>query len=313
MSSEMIGRLERLPLREVWRYEDFHFTQWLQENIDVLSSQLGLSLVNVEREKSAGSFSIDLVAEEQNGTLVIIEAQLGKSDHDHLGKVLTYLTAMEARAAIWIVAEARPEHVAVIAWLNASTNARFYLVQVEAVRIGGSPPAPLLTLLVGPSSETAAIALTKRAFRQQDDIRQRWWQTLLTDTTADLHRHLTPGPYNTISATSGFKGLSYNYLVAERSSSAQLYIDAGPATETYNSAIFSHLLQEKERIETAFGGSLEWDQSASRRACFIRYTIEGGYRTPEDEWPEIQSKVVAGMNRLETTLRPFLKALNFSQ
>jgi hypothetical protein len=106
---------------------------------DVLNDALGITLVNVEREQAAGSFSIDLVAEDEGGGKVIIENQLEKSNHDHLGKLITYLTALNARAAIWIVAEPRPEHVAAISWLNDSSSAAFYLVKVEAVRIGSSP------------------------------------------------------------------------------------------------------------------------------------------------------------------------------
>src|SRR5271169_4211278 len=100
-----IGKLERVPLREVWKHEAQDFTQWLQQNIDVLNNALDLSLVNVDREQAAGSFSIDLVAEDEGGGTVIIENQLEKSNHDHLGKIITYLTGMSARAAIWIVSD----------------------------------------------------------------------------------------------------------------------------------------------------------------------------------------------------------------
>src|SRR5450759_326208 len=133
MTPSVIGKLERLPLREVWKHEAYDFTQWLQENIDVLNTTLDLNLVNVDREAAAGSFSIDLVAEDEGGGTVIIENQLDKSNHDHLGKIITYLTAMGARTAIWVVSDPRPEHVAAIAWLNESSSASFYMVKVEAV------------------------------------------------------------------------------------------------------------------------------------------------------------------------------------
>lgn len=89
----MIGRLERVPLREVWMHEAHDFTQWLELNIDVLNDALDLEIVNVDREQAAGKFSIDLVAEDIHGRQLIIENQLEKSDHDHLGKLITYLTA----------------------------------------------------------------------------------------------------------------------------------------------------------------------------------------------------------------------------
>jgi RecB family endonuclease NucS len=86
MSKLSIGKLERVPLRQVWEHEAYDFTQWLQEHIEVLNDALGLNLVNVDREQAAGSFSIDLVAEDAGGGTVIIENQLGKSDHDHLAR-----------------------------------------------------------------------------------------------------------------------------------------------------------------------------------------------------------------------------------
>ncbi len=96
-----------MPLREVWKREAHNFTQWLEENIDVVNEVIDLDLANVEREKSAGAFSVDLVAEDASGNAVVIENQLGRSDHDHLGKLITYLTAFDAKAALWIVAEPR--------------------------------------------------------------------------------------------------------------------------------------------------------------------------------------------------------------
>ncbi len=127
----MIEKISRIPLREVWKHEALDFTKWLEENIDVLNGALGLELVNVEREQSAGAFSVDLVAEE-NDRIAIIENQLERSDHDHMGKVITYLTMMDAKIAIWIVAEPRAEHVKAISWLNESSSASFYLVKPEA-------------------------------------------------------------------------------------------------------------------------------------------------------------------------------------
>jgi len=107
----MIGKLKRVPLREVWRHEALDFTKWLQDNIDVLNDVLNLSLSSAEREQPAGSFNVDIVAEDDSGNPVIIENQLGKSDHDHIGKIITYLVALDAKIAIWIVADHRPEHV----------------------------------------------------------------------------------------------------------------------------------------------------------------------------------------------------------
>jgi RecB family endonuclease NucS len=89
-----VGRLQRVALREVWKHEALDFTQWLQNNIDILNESLDLNLVGAERERSAGDFNVDLVAEDEDGGTVVIENQLEKSNHDHLGKLITYLTAI---------------------------------------------------------------------------------------------------------------------------------------------------------------------------------------------------------------------------
>lgn len=96
----MIGKIQRVGLREVWKHEAYDFTQWLEDNIDVLNDVIDLNLSNAERERAAGTFSADLVAEDEKGNPVIIENQLEKSNHDHLGKLITYLTAIGAKVGI---------------------------------------------------------------------------------------------------------------------------------------------------------------------------------------------------------------------
>ena len=127
----MIGKIEKVPLRDIWKHESNNFTKWLQNNIDVLSEVIKIPLTNVEREQSTGNFYVDLTAEDNSGNTVIIENQLEKSDHDHLGKIITYLSSMDAATAIWIVSEPRPEHVSAINWLNESTAANFYLLKLK--------------------------------------------------------------------------------------------------------------------------------------------------------------------------------------
>src|SRR3954462_2861119 len=90
-----IGKISRVALREVWRHEALDFTTWLEHNGDVLSDALGITIDNIERERSAGSFNVDLVGEDEADDSVAIENQLGRSDHDHLGKLITYLAAFE--------------------------------------------------------------------------------------------------------------------------------------------------------------------------------------------------------------------------
>lgn len=307
--SHAIGKLHRVPLREVWKHEAYDFTQWLQENLDVLNSALGLNLVSADREQAAGSFSVDLVAEDEGGATIIIENQLEKSNHDHLGKLITYLTAMAARAAIWIVSDPRPEHVAAVAWLNESSSADFYLVKVEAVKIGESPAAPLLTIIVGPSDETKTVGHQKKELAERYEIRKTWWASLVSQPAAKLHAHITPGSYSWIGVSSGIRGLNLNYTVSQDECTAELYIDRGKDSDEENKMIYDQLFAVHEEIDRAVPHQITWERLEGRRASRIRISLAGGYRSPEEDWNRIQAEQVAAMNELEQALRSHLKKL----
>jgi len=98
----MIGKLETVLLKEIWKHEAYDFTSWLFDNCDVLNDQIGLAISPIEKEKSVGPFSVDILGEDVNGRAVVIENQLTRTDHDHLGKLLTYMTNLNAKIAIWV-------------------------------------------------------------------------------------------------------------------------------------------------------------------------------------------------------------------
>lgn len=308
----MIGKIDRVPLRDVWKHEALDFTRWLEENIDVLNDILDLNLATAEREKDAGDFSVDLVAEDDKGNPVVIENQLEKSNHDHLGKLITYLTAVGARTAIWIVSDPRPEHINAISWLNEGSAASFYLLKVEAIRIGDSAPAPLLTLIVGPSKEGREVGETKKEIAERYDIRHKFWTGLLdfAKTKTKLHAGLSPSEYNWLGTGAGVRGLGYNYSLTKHASTVELYIDRGKDAEEENKAIFDQLLAAKGEIERAFGEPLEWQRLEERRACRIRkkFTIVG-WRDDPARWPEAYTAMVDAMIRLERALKPHVQKL----
>ena len=124
---------------------------------------------------------------------------------------------MTARVAIWIVSDPRPEHVAAVTWLNESSSVEFYMVKVEAVRIGDSPAAPLFTLIVGPSKESKEVGQAKKNIAERYSIRKRWWTSLIERSAkvTKLHAHITPGEYSWIGASSGIRGLNFNYTVIQ--------------------------------------------------------------------------------------------------
>ncbi len=308
----MIGKIQRVGLREVWKHEAYDFTQWLEDNIDVLNDVIDLNLSNAERERAAGTFSADLVAEDEKGNPVIIENQLEKSNHDHLGKLITYLTAIGAKVGIWIVADPRPEHVSAISWLNESSLASFYLLKVEAIKIGESKPAPLLTLIVGPSEESRIVGKTKKNLAERHVLRQKWWSVLLDNakTKTKLHAKRSPTKYNYISGSSGKRGLSYFYSVNQNNSTVELYIDIGGDSKEVNERIFDLLKESKENIENVFSEKLDWEKLETKRACRIikRFSL-GGYRSDEEQWPSIHDKMIDAMIKLEKALGPHIKKL----
>lgn len=305
----MIGRLQRVPLREVWRHEAWDFTTWLEENIDLLEEELGLEFSTVEREQSAGSFNVDLVAEDGDGNTVIIENQLEKSDHDHLGKLITYLAAFNAQTAIWIVSDPRPEHTAAIAWLNQSTPASFYLIKMEAVQIGESSPAPLLTLIVGSSPETRAVAATKQEIKEEHERRLEFWRGLLelANQRSKLHSGVSPTKDNWLPAGSGISRVTFIYRVRSTDGYVELNLDLPESSQ--NRSFFERLLARKPEIEEQFGSSLLWDDRENRKSCKVTLSAsDRGYRHRED-WPEVYEAMVDAMIRFEAAFRPHLERI----
>jgi len=307
----MIGKIQRVPLREVWKHEAMDFTKWLEENIDVLNDALELNLSNPEREQSAGDFSVDLVAEDEAGNPVVIENQLEKSDHAHLGKLVTYLTAIGAKSAIWIVAEPRPEHIGAITWLNESSSAAFYLMKVEGVKIGESAPAPLLTLIVGPSEEGRDVGETKKKIAGRYMNRHRFWTALLerAKEKTSLHVSISPGQYSWVGTGAGKSGLGLIYVIRKHEGNVELYIDRGKDSEEENKQIFDTFMKSKSEIEKAFGGPLEWQRLDGKRACRIRKKVLRGGYLDEEKWPEIQDEMIESMIKLEKALRPSIISL----
>ncbi|RKU05936.1 DUF4268 domain-containing protein [Candidatus Poribacteria bacterium] len=311
MSEEKIGSLRRVPLNEVWPHEAHDFTPWLAEKIDVLNNAIDLSLSIVEREHPAGDFSVDLVAEDESGNPVVIENQYKRSNHDHLGKLITYLTAIGAKAAIWIVEDPRPEHISAISWLNESSSASFYLLKLEAVRIENSLPAPLLTLIVGSSDESQEVGETKREFTERHSLRRRFWTQLLDRAKEQTLIHANVSPSQRSEMWARVKsGLSLRYVIRQHDAGVELYIDRGTDADNENKQIFDTLANAQGEIEAAFGEPIEWQRLEGQRSCRIGKQLSlGGYRDDEEKWQEVQEAMIDAMIRLEAALRPHIDKL----
>ena len=308
----MIGRIERVPLREVWKKEAKDFTSWLFDNLEVLGEELDMDLTADEKEKSVGSFSADITAEDGSGQKVLIENQLEKTDHDHLGKILTYVSNLEAKTAIWISSKPRPEHETAVQWLNETgSDVRFYLVRIEAYRIGKSEPAAKFTVITGPSEKTEIVGEEKKDLAERHRKRHGFWKTLLEKSKrkTSLHSNISPSIYSWIGAGSGKRGLGFNYAVTYKYGQVELYIDRGKECNEENKKIFDNLQSKKTEIEKDFGGKLRWERLDDRRASRISKRFDYAGLNDRDKWDKLQDDMIDGMISLEKTLKKYIRNL----
>lgn len=306
-----IGRIESVDIRVAWRHEAHGFTRWLFDNLDVLGDAIGIELTGTRREAPTTSFNLDVLAEDADGNTIVIENQFGNSDHDHLGKVLTYLASFDAAAAVWIVEKARSEHVAAINWLNESAaSAEFFLVQIEVIRIGDSLPAPRFTVVAQPSEELRRIGLAKREVAGRHAERHAFWTELLKVSTERhlLHSGVSPNETAYLAAGSGVPGVTFAYTVLEHSMRVELYISRGD--EESSEWLFRALEAHKSEIEHVFGQPLVWDSMPGRKGCKIKVDLDGGGRQDREAWPTIISAAVDAMARLEVAIRPHLSTVH---
>jgi hypothetical protein len=309
-----VGKIERLELRKMWDNEALKFTPWLETNIDTLAEVIGLPLSVVEREKIVGSFSLDLFAEDDNHNKVIIENQLEKTDHDHLGKVLTYLIGLDAKIAIWICSDARQEHISVINWLNETTpdDMFFYLVKVEGIKIGDSLPAPLFSVICAPSQDVKEMGKTKEEFAERHKLRLEFWRRMLEKIKGktQLHANRSPTKDYWLSTGSGKSGLEYTYSITKNGASVELIINKGKDSAAINKRIFEILYSKKDEIQSSFGAPLIWDYIEGRQFCAIRWDTYDSGLWDQDGWDKLQDMLIDAMIRLERAFRKHVEALN---
>lgn len=178
-----IGKLTPVNPREVWRHEALNFTPWLAGQIDHLAEAIGEDLEVLGSETAVGPFSADIVARNRlDGHTVLIENQLEKTDHTHLGQIMTYLAGLEAKTVVWIATRFQEEHVSAIRWLNDHTppEFRFFAVELRVVQIGQSPVAPIFDIIVRPNAFERNLKVRKAEAEASADTRHRdFWDLYL--------------------------------------------------------------------------------------------------------------------------------------
>ena len=194
-------------------------------------------------------------------------------------------------------------------WLNESSSADFYLLKLEAIRIGESEPAALLTQIVGPSEEARIAGATKKQMAERERQRYRFFEGLLEHAKqrTQLHANISPSKDTWVAAGAGIGGVAFHYGVRQRDARVELYIDTPDGEK--NQRIFEALSLKKEGIEEVFGFPLVWDTKEGRRVCRIHKTFAtGGYRD-EDSWEAVHEELAEAMAKLEASLKPHLQGL----
>lgn len=309
-----IGKLESVELRELWKHEERGFSAWLADNMEALSEAIDVQLLGPEREVTIGSFKVDIVATDEEGNRVIIENQLEQTDHDHLGKLITYLTNLDAKIAVWITKYARPEHRRSVAWLNETTpgDIKFFLVQLAAFRIGNSDLAPLFTVVEGPSRDSKAIGSKKKELAENDALYHAFWRTLLERAKSNgvnWHGAVSPKPYYCIGTGAGRSGLKFWYLIfSDDGSAIELYINT--RDKAANKAIFDLLFAKRDEIERTIGDAADWRRLDEKQSSRILLTLKtSGLNTGEENWPTIQDAMIDAMDRFVKAFKPHIAAL----
>lgn len=180
-----LGRLEKIDLRSFWKREDTDFTPWLaqEENIQLLSETIGIELEVVSKEESVGPFSADILCKDTiNDHLVLIENQLERTDHTHLGQLMTYAAGLDAVTIIWIAQKFTEEHRAALDWLNRITDSTFtfFGIEIELYKIGESTPAPMFNIVSKPNDWSKLVKKSASTQNVTDTklLQQEYWQGL---------------------------------------------------------------------------------------------------------------------------------------
>lgn len=266
-------------LRSIWGHEALDFTPWLakEENLKLLGDTLDMDLELESQEADVGDFKADIVATDNDtNRTVIIENLLEETNHDHLGKLITYAAGKDASAVIWLVKNARPEHRAAITWLNehTSTDIGFFLCEIKVYRIGKSAPAVKFDVVEMPNDWTRISRSTNTLTPIRKMLLDFWtefyeyaFSNADNTFTKEFKRH-KPAPviYNE------FYIGNKNALLVTRipSTKKQIIVELSIPYANEND-VYNYLYANKDNIEQQIG-KLTWLEQPNKKASRI-FTI----------------------------------------
>jgi hypothetical protein len=309
------GTLKRLDVRSIWPKEAYDFTPWLAEHLDALGDALGLELELHETEAACGDFSLDILARDLNrDRLVVIENQLTATNHDHLGKLMTYAAGYDAGTVVWVAPEFREEHRQALDWLNQRSDGEtnFFGVVIEALQIDASLPAYNFRLVATPNEwrkEKVSGGGSGGKTNSKGTAYQEFFQ-LLIDELREKHKFTAARkgqPQSWYSFASGTSGVAYSASFAQGGKiRAEVYIDLGDKEQ--NKALYDALYEQQGGFEQALGEPLAWERLDAKRASRIALYRPGGIGDPPEELAKIRTWVVDRLLKLKQVFGPALAA-----
>ena len=304
-----LGRIEKIELRDIWSDEAKDFTPWLSgQGLDELGEALGLDLELKAIEEPVGSFALDMLCIEL-GTkrTVIIENQLEKTDHDHLGKLLTYAGGCDANVIIWIAKEFRDEHRQALELLNQRTgeDTEFFGLVIELWKIDDSHPAPHFKMVVAPNRVIKGESERNRRYREFfqkliDSLRERGF----------IKKPLVAQPSNSYYFSAGHADrVRYGArLTGGGEARVEIYIDNSEDRD-WNKALFDKLMVHRQDIESNLSESLEWERQDNRRHSIVAISRKGSIDDNPEKLEETRNWMIEKLLDFKRVFGPMLDEL----
>lgn len=309
-----LARLERVDPKDIWEDEPGDFTPWLTEpeNLKQLGTTLGLELEDAEREVSVGGYYADIVATTSgDGRKVVIENQLEKTDHGHLGQILTYAAGLDALTVVWIAKHFTEEHRAALAWLNKHTTAKigFFGLEIEVWKIGDSPCAPKFNVVAKPNEWTKTLPDKTLTPTQQTQV--EFWGDFIQYATAHASRirPTSAGPRHWMSLSIGRSGFALQAIASTYGDDGKPEIRAELLMRD-STQHFEKLSDDRGEIELRFDDeSLTWysEEGVQQARIYCRKSIDWRDREERNrcyEW------LVKNLDRLHEAFQPRIYKLS---
>lgn len=310
MSTVKIGKLTEVDVRDLWKHEQYDFSNWLakEENIKLLDDEIGLTLMDINKEVYIGSYRCDLVAkDETTGQIVIIENQLEATNHDHLGKIITYAAGLDAKTIIWIVKEAREEHKAAIEWLNnnSSEEIGFFLIELHAYKINDSLPAPMFKVVEKPNNftKTSKQNYSDKELNRSQNERLIFWEEFNTVIVGkgkpfSVRKPTTDHWYDVAIGTSEAH-LTINLVNKENKIVLELYI-------LDNKNLFDHIYEDKEKIENTLQMSFSWERLDGKKASRIKHDVLGLDFSDHSNYPQLMDECIEKILKMRDVFKKYV-------